>query len=295
MKLTLEALQVLDAIDKKGSFAGAALALYKVPSTITYTIQKLEEDLGFVIFRREGRRSILTPAGLVLLEQGRELLLSAQRIIELAHQANSGWESSITLSLDTTWDANLIYPIITEFYQLGTGVEVNVNEEVMGGSLEALVEKKADIVIGGPPPLTPLKGIKFKQLITSNWLFVVAKDHPLRHRALPLTAANIKPYPSIVIKDSSRNTVIKSHRIFEQQLQLRVPTMQHKIDATIQGAGVGFLPEHKILSYLHTGELVALDIDKEAPDTPHYCSWQTSNKGKAMRWFVDKILALTPA
>ena len=80
--LSLDALEVLDAIERKGSFAAAANALYRVPSAITYSVQKLEEDLGVVLFRREGRRSILTPAGTVLLEQGRELLAAAERLTE---------------------------------------------------------------------------------------------------------------------------------------------------------------------------------------------------------------------
>lgn len=59
--VTLEALEVLDAIDRKGSFAAAANALYRVPSAISYNVQKLEQDLGVVLFKREGRRSLLTP------------------------------------------------------------------------------------------------------------------------------------------------------------------------------------------------------------------------------------------
>ena len=51
--VTLEALEVLDAIDRKGSFAAAANALYRVPSAITYSVRKLEQDWGFVLFKRE--------------------------------------------------------------------------------------------------------------------------------------------------------------------------------------------------------------------------------------------------
>ena len=43
--ITIDALRALDAIDKKGSFAAAAESLYKVPSALTYTIKKLEEDM----------------------------------------------------------------------------------------------------------------------------------------------------------------------------------------------------------------------------------------------------------
>jgi predicted RecB family endonuclease len=56
MNLTLEALQILDAIARKGSFAAAAAALDKVPSAITYSIRKLEEDLD-VFVRPAGTQS----------------------------------------------------------------------------------------------------------------------------------------------------------------------------------------------------------------------------------------------
>ena len=41
--LTLEALRVMDAIDRRGSFAAAADELGRVPSALSYTMQKLEE------------------------------------------------------------------------------------------------------------------------------------------------------------------------------------------------------------------------------------------------------------
>lgn len=294
MKLTFEALEVLDAIDRKGSFAAAAATLHRVPSTITYTVQKLEEDLGLVIFRREGRRSILTPAGRVLLEQGRELLLNAERVVESVYQVNSGWESSINIALDTVWDARAFYPLIAEFHQLNTGVEVNLLEEVMGGSLEALVENRADIVVGGPAPVLPMKEYKFEPILRTQWQFVVGRNHPLAVKQAQdnqsLTEGDIKDYPSIVIRDSSRSSAIRSHRVFDSQLKVRVPSMQHKLDAISQGLGVGFLPSHKIQRALTNGDIVALEIDWAAPDFTQYCSWKINNKGKAMRWFIDKIM-----
>lgn len=51
--ITLDALEVLDAIDRKGSFSAAANELYRVPSAISYTIQKLEQELNVVLFRKE--------------------------------------------------------------------------------------------------------------------------------------------------------------------------------------------------------------------------------------------------
>ncbi|MGB0944845.1 MAG: LysR substrate-binding domain-containing protein [Marinomonas sp.] len=291
MKLTLDALEVLDAIDKKGSFAAAANALFRVPSTLTYTVQKLEEDLGFVIFRKEGRRSVLTPAGRVLLEEGRSLLLATQAMIDKAHQVDSGWEVRLNIALDTVWDTQQFLPILTEFQQLNTGVEINLLEEVMGGSLEALVEGRADIVLGGPAPNTPIQGLQFKEVMQSQWCFVTANHHPLTQTSLPLTNEMIALYTSIVIKDSSRHSPIKSHRLLDKQKQIKVASMQQKISLIEAGIGVGFLPKHKIQNKLDEGTLVTLETTEPAAITPQYCSWKSNNKGKAARWFIDRILS----
>ncbi|MFA0544074.1 LysR family transcriptional regulator, partial [Vibrio sp. 10N.222.52.B7] len=43
--ITLEALHILDAIDRRGSFAAAANEMDRAPSSLSYQIQKLEQDL----------------------------------------------------------------------------------------------------------------------------------------------------------------------------------------------------------------------------------------------------------
>jgi DNA-binding transcriptional LysR family regulator len=80
MRLTLDALAVLDAIDRKGSFAAAAEELHRVPSAMTYAVQKLEEDLDVLLFDRRGHRAQLTEAGRELLREGRHLLQAASEL-----------------------------------------------------------------------------------------------------------------------------------------------------------------------------------------------------------------------
>src|SRR3546814_20903317 len=79
MRLTFDALETLDAIEQQGSFAKAAEELHRVPSAITYTVQKLESDLGVQLFDRSGKRAKLTEAGQGLGVRGRSLLLYAGR------------------------------------------------------------------------------------------------------------------------------------------------------------------------------------------------------------------------
>lgn len=80
LKLTLEAIETIDAIARHGSFAGASERLHKVPSTISYAVSKLEDQLGLALFTRNGPRVTLTPAGQEMLKEGRWLLAAAQQL-----------------------------------------------------------------------------------------------------------------------------------------------------------------------------------------------------------------------
>ena len=106
LKLSLDSLQILDAIDRRGSFAGAGKALHKVPSTISYTVAKLEEDLGVQLFDRVGPRAEPTEAGRALLDEGRHLLRAARELELRVRRVASGWETELTLAVDSvfpTW------------------------------------------------------------------------------------------------------------------------------------------------------------------------------------------------
>jgi DNA-binding transcriptional LysR family regulator len=101
LKLSLDAIEIIDAIDRGGSFAAAAEALHKVPSTISYTVSKLEEQLGFDLFARRGPRVSLTPAGRELLTEGRWLLRSAADLESRLRRIATGYESELRLVHDS--------------------------------------------------------------------------------------------------------------------------------------------------------------------------------------------------
>jgi len=90
LRLSLDALQILDAIDRRGSFSAAGTELHRVPSTISYTVSKLEDDLGVRVFERNGPKVSLTPAGAELLKEGRYLLKAAEDLEHRVQQLQVG-------------------------------------------------------------------------------------------------------------------------------------------------------------------------------------------------------------
>ena len=100
--LTLEVFEILDAIDRRGSFAKAAEELNKATSAVSYGIQKLEERLDITIFQRQGRRSVLTPAGRLVLDEGRLILNPTTRLADKAMELATGWEPRLRINIEST-------------------------------------------------------------------------------------------------------------------------------------------------------------------------------------------------
>jgi DNA-binding transcriptional LysR family regulator len=285
--ITLDALEVLDAIDKKGSFAAAANALFRVPSAISYTMQKLEQDLDVVLFQKEGRRAVLTPAGKVLLEQGREILQATERLAIATKKTHSGWEPVFTIAIDSILTFDFIYPLLAEFYAILPDIEINLYEEVLGGTHEALTSNRADLVIG--VDASPSTGIKYQKMREIEWLFVVAPSHELTKAEVPLSRQLIEQYRFIVVRDSAKQQAPQTHRVFSKRPVLSVGSMAEKIKAQCLGLGVGFLPAHRIQQELAQGLLIALPVAETIATESLHIAWKSHNKGKVLRWFIKQL------
>jgi DNA-binding transcriptional LysR family regulator len=287
--ITLDAIRVLDAIQSKGSFAAAATALHKVPSALTYTVQKLESDLGIVLFDRRAKRAVLTPAGKLLLEEGLSLLSASDRLQDKVQQLESGWEASLTIAKDTVIPDQGVFEVIQRFCQLNKQVEITVMEEVLGGGWDALHSHRADIALGVTGEL-PKGQFSVHLLGQLEFVFAVASTHPLADFVGLIESQHINLYPTIVVADSSRTLPTRSSGLFSSKQQIRVASMQSKIQAQTQGLGVGFLPLHLIRAQLANGELVAKGCAIPRPPLPIYLASEKGKSGKAMNWFINEFV-----
>ncbi|MBI3714414.1 MAG: LysR family transcriptional regulator [Betaproteobacteria bacterium] len=289
MKLTLEALQVLDAIDRKGSFAAAAAEMFRVPSAITYTIQQLEQDLDVALFDRDGRRARLTPAGFELLNEGRHLLRAASDIECRIQQVAKGWETELVIAVDTILGAQCLYPLIGDFLQLNSGTRIKVSEEVLGGNWDALVSNRAQLVVGAAGDVPPGGGFATLPLTHLSFVFAVAPDHPLASEPQPLPAAVIVRHRAVAVADSSRTVAPRSSGLLSGQDTFTVPSMAAKASAQIAGLGVGYLPAALARREAAAGRLCILEVEALKPGGDMVVAWRPNRTGKALRWFVQQL------
>lgn len=286
--LNIEALKALDAIDKKGSFAAAAESLFKVPSALTYTIKKLEQDIGVPLFDRSKQRAVLTPAGRLVLEQGRDILLATNRLYDAVKQLDSGWEREIKIARDTIVDGSVLMNVVQEFTELDTNVDIALSVEALSGGWDALHSGRVDIVIGASGELP--KGLyRTHKIGTAQFVFAVASDHPLAKVDEVIEAEMLLDYPSVVVSDSSLFLPSRDVGVFASKQVIRVNSMAAKLQAQAQGVGVGFVPIHLAKAYLESGRLIEKECALPRTGQDIFLAWRKDQEGKALDWFVDAL------
>jgi DNA-binding transcriptional LysR family regulator len=289
--ITLEAITVLDAIEKRGSYAAAAEQLNKVPSALSYIVQKLEDQLQVTIFQKQGRRSVLTPAGKNLLNEGRVILEAVERLTVKTQTIANGWEPKLNIAIDSILQSNIIFSVFNDFLTSCPNIEMDISEEILNGAWEALAEDKIDMIIGVPGPAPKQKGIQTLHLCDFEPVFAVSPTHPLAKETQPLNNTVIAQYRAVVAHDTARNWVAQTQSVISKDKYFYVPSMEYKIRAQIAGIGCGFLPRCRIQDSLQNGQLLELQINPAKPAVPLYLAWKVVNQGKALKKLRGMLIA----
>lgn len=254
-KVTLEQWRVLQAVVDFGGFAQAAEALHRSQSSVSYAVQKLQEQLGTRLLHIVGRKAELTEAGKVLLRQSRQLLDSAGELEEMAQMMTSGWEAEIQLVVDAAYPTRDLIDVLKQFEPLSQGTRVQLKEVVLSGAEEALLNGSADLVITAVMP----QGLLGDLLTEIEFVAVAHPDHPLHNLDRELMARDLQQELQVVISDSG---AIQQRDVGWQSAEHRwsVTKLETAVETIRRGLGFAWLPVHMIEQQLQSGELKPLPL-----------------------------------
>ncbi|GAC1039630.1 LysR family transcriptional regulator [Pseudomonas sp. No.117] len=283
-----EALEAFVEAAAAGSFSAAARTLGKRQSSISESIARLEDELGVVLFDRQGRYPQLTAAGEQLLDQARAVLSAHDRLASRATQLAAGVEPRLTLVISDTYQPTRYEALLTELDQRYPDLEFEclIAEDA---DVLSLVQGRADLglLAAQPPYPAGIEAATLDGLVTFG--LYVAADHPLA--ALPtVTPAELAPHRLLRLSTVTESSQQVCHLPDTRGRCWSAPDYLLLLDMAVQGFGWAELPLWLVATF-GQGRLVELAV----PGWPRRVAvdviWSRRQAlGPAGNWLREQLL-----
>lgn len=253
MRISLDAIETLEAIQDTGSFAGAAQRLHKVQSAVSYAIRNLEESLGVTLFDRSGHRARLTDVGRAILDEGRVLLSRARRLETLAARFNDQWEPRLEVVIDGILPVQPILEVLKQLGDEAVPTRMQVKVEFLGGVQDRFEKDRADVML--VKDYTPSTSLIPHRLPEVEAALVVSREHPLARAPGPVELSDLHRHVEITVHDSSESRRLINPHLFGGERVFYLSDFLTKKAAILLGLGFGWMPLYLIREELDAGTL----------------------------------------
>ena len=256
-RVTIEQWRVFQAIIEQGGYAQAAKYLHRSQSAISYSMSKLQEQLGIPLVKVEGRKAVLTEQGQILLDRSRKLIDEASEIENFARHLSQGREAEIKLVVDAAFPNDLLMSALAKFAKQSEGTRVQLREVILSGANDALLSDEVDLVIGVETP----SGYLADPLIEVELLAVAHPEHPLHQLGREITSSDLAQHMHVVIRDSGEHEKMDVGWLSSQD-RWTVSSIDSALNAIKHGLGYGWLPSNRLIEPLGDGELKPLLLEQ---------------------------------
>ena len=240
---------------KEGSFAAASAKLFKTPSALSYTVHKLESDLNIQILDRSGHRAKFTRTGQMLLEKGGRCCIPSVNSKKQAIKLHEGWENELVIGVDDTFPFSLLAPLIESFYQHHSVTRLKFINGVLGGSWDALIQGRADIIVGAMHETPQRANLALHGWGSGTGVCGCAAS-PAGAGTGTVKSSHYSPFRAIVVGDNAQHANVSGSQVLDDQEAITVFDFKTKLELQISGLGCGYIPRYLAQRFLESGALI---------------------------------------
>lgn len=175
--MTLTQLTYILAVDTYRSFRKAAEQCYVTQPTLSMQIQKLEKELGIIIFDRSTYPIEPTDLGSRVIEQIRKIIDETERLKEIIHKSKSMIFGRLRIGIIPTIAPYLLPLFVDKLINQYQGLELSIDELQTSKILQLLEQNLLDVGIVSGPINHPR--IIEKVLYNEPFVGFISHDHPL--------------------------------------------------------------------------------------------------------------------
>lgn len=237
----LEEMAIFAKVVEVESFSEAARQLGCTPSAVSRAITRLEKALGTRLLQRTTRKLRLSEGGQKIWPLCLEMMQSARTVLASAGHFNEEPNGVVRVSVPKAVGRFLIHPHIPAFLSQYPKVDVQLlledrHLDFMDGGIDIAIR------ITDQPPL----GLKARPLLRIEHLLCATPEY-LERFGRPEHPHDLKKHSCIGLAEEASDTrwkFLKDGKTVAVQVQGRYAANHTgvRLDATLQGIGIGSLP-----------------------------------------------------
>lgn len=179
--MTFQQLEYIVAVDKFRHFVNAATACGVTQSTLSSTIQKLEQEIDVIIFDRSKHPIEPTALGKRIISQAKVILHNSSQLRELVQSEKEQERGKLLIGMLPTV-APFLYP---EFTRIMNSEHPNIFTHIEESSASILIERlqraELDLALLSPSMIQDTNLIEI-EIFTERFVLYTSPSHPLYGR-----------------------------------------------------------------------------------------------------------------
>jgi len=176
--MSLVQYEYIVAVDDYRHFATAAEKCFVTQPTLSMQIQKLEEQLGVLIFDRSRHPVVPTEIGSSIIAQARITINEASKIPQMITEEKGILSGNLRIGILPTLSPYLLPLFIKGFIEKYADVQVYVEELITAQIIDKLQKDQLDIGIFVTP--SEVNSLEEKVLFNEEFVAYIGQEHPLR-------------------------------------------------------------------------------------------------------------------
>lgn len=156
-------------------FGRASEACHVSPSTLSRTIQQLEESVGVRLFERDNRQVLLTRQGHEFQRWARDTLEQWEQLRQSMMSDACTLTGEISIYCSVTASYSFLYDLLSGFRQHYPGIELKLHTGDPARSVSRVLAGNEDMAITSRPRQLP-DGLAFKSLTRSPLVFIAPHE-----------------------------------------------------------------------------------------------------------------------
>lgn len=258
--MNFERLRTFRALSESLHFRKTADKLHISQSAVSQQISALEDELGVMLVERIGRRTFLTPAGKILVDEAGKVLAAVERAGEAVRAFGAGDIDRVRLGASTTPGVYIVPAALGAFRTALPLVELTFRIANSAEIEDALVHNDLDLgVVGEDISHEEL----FQVAIGEDEIIAVAAPALVGRKRL--RASDVEKMPLLARETGSATRRYVDAALVKTGLDLKVafelPSPEALVRAAVAGLGLAFVSRHVAVSDLAAKRVVAVRVE----------------------------------